>query len=119
MIPSLGGDAAYFARCRSARRRRRPRHRTTCAERPGSIGARPGDVLKITGGTVGVARAEASDESMWASIQIDGTARSNCGVGLQEQVTVAPVEHAQAVAVRFSPHVGRRRARNHRARKNA
>jgi transitional endoplasmic reticulum ATPase len=65
--------------------------------------ARPGDVLRITGVTVGVARAEASDESHVGSIQIDGTCRSNCSVGLQEQVTVAPVEHEQAVAVRFSP----------------
>ena len=36
-------------------------------------------------------------------IQNDSTARSNCGAGLQEQVTVAPIEHAQAVAVRFAP----------------
>jgi len=35
--------------------------------------------------------------------QIDGTCRSNCSAGLQEQVTVALVEHAQAVAVRLSP----------------
>ena len=67
------------------------------------IGARVGDVLKITGGTVAVARAELSDEGREGMIQIDGTARSNCGAGLQEQVTVTPIEHSQAVAVRFSP----------------
>ena len=67
------------------------------------IGARVGDVLKITGGTVAVARAELSDEGRKGVIQIDGTARSNCGAGLQEQVAVTPIEHSQAVAVRFSP----------------
>jgi len=67
------------------------------------IGARVGDVLKITGGTVAVARAELSDEGREGMIQIDGTARSNCGAGLQEQVTVSAIEHSQAVAVRFSP----------------
>jgi len=67
------------------------------------IGARVGDVLKITGGTVAVARAELSDEGREGMIQIDGTARSNCGAGLQEQVAVTPIEHSQAVAVRFSP----------------
>jgi transitional endoplasmic reticulum ATPase len=67
------------------------------------IGARAGDVIKITGGTSCVARVEVSDEKLEGYIQIDGTARSNCGVGLQEQVTVTPVEHNQAVAVRLSP----------------
>src|SRR5579864_3266911 len=67
------------------------------------IGARPGDILKITGGTFTVARAELSDDGHEGVIQIDGTARSNCGAGLQEQVAVAPVESAQAVAVRLSP----------------
>ncbi len=67
------------------------------------MGVRAGDVLKITGATIGVARAELSDEGYEGMIQIDGTCRSNCGAGLQEQVTVTPVEHAQAVAVRFSP----------------
>jgi transitional endoplasmic reticulum ATPase len=65
--------------------------------------ARAGDVLKITGGTVGVARAELSDEGHEGLIQIDGTCRSNCSAGLQEQVTVTPIEREQAVAVRFSP----------------
>ncbi|MGB0050278.1 MAG: AAA family ATPase, partial [Terriglobales bacterium] len=65
--------------------------------------ARAGDVLKISGSTVGVARAEISDDAYEGMIQIDGTCRSNCGAGLQEQVVVTPVEHAQAVAVRFSP----------------
>ncbi len=67
------------------------------------MGARAGDVLKITGGTVGVARAELSDERHEGMIQIDGTCRSNCSAGLQEQVTVARIEREQAVAVRISP----------------
>ena len=67
------------------------------------IGARVGDVLKITGATVSVARAQIADEGHQGVIQIDGTTRSNCGAGLQEQVTVTPIEHAQAVAVRLAP----------------
>jgi transitional endoplasmic reticulum ATPase len=67
------------------------------------IGARAGDVLKISGGSVGVARAELSDDGFEGMIQIDGTCRSNCNAGLQEQVTVAVVDHAQAVSVRLSP----------------
>jgi transitional endoplasmic reticulum ATPase len=67
------------------------------------IGARPGDILKITGRTVAVARAERSDDSLEGVVQIDGTARSNCGVSLQEQVTVTPVESAAAVSVRVTP----------------
>ncbi len=67
------------------------------------IGAQAGDVLKITGGTVAVARAELSEQGYEGMIQIDGTCRSNCSAGLQEQVTVTPVEHEQAVAVRFLP----------------
>src|ERR1700678_4363306 len=67
------------------------------------MGARAGDVLKITGGMTGVGRAELSDEGFEGMIQIDGTCRSNCSAGLQEQVTVTPVEHEQAVAVRLSP----------------
>jgi transitional endoplasmic reticulum ATPase len=67
------------------------------------MGAQAGDVLKITGGTVGVARAQLSDEGFEGMIQIDGTCRSNCSAGLQEQVTAAPIEYAQAVAVRLSP----------------
>ncbi|MGC1787871.1 MAG: hypothetical protein WA718_14110, partial [Terriglobales bacterium] len=42
------------------------------------MGARAGDVVKITGGTIAVARAEASDENYEGMIQIDGTCRSNC-----------------------------------------
>jgi transitional endoplasmic reticulum ATPase len=67
------------------------------------IGAQAGDVLKITGGTVGVARAERSDDGHEGMIQIDGTCRSNCSAGLQEQVSVARSEREQAVAVRLSP----------------
>ena len=67
------------------------------------LGARAGDVLKISGGTVAVGRAELSDQGFEGMIQIDGTCRSNCSAGLQEQVTVTPIEHEQAVAVRLSP----------------
>ncbi len=67
------------------------------------IGAQAGDVLKITGGTVGVARAELSDDGHEGMIQIDGTCRSNCSAGLQEQVSVVRSESEQAVAVRLSP----------------
>jgi transitional endoplasmic reticulum ATPase len=67
------------------------------------MGARVGGVVKITGATIAVARAELSDDGHEGMVQIDGTARSNCGAGLQEQVTVTPIEYDQAVAVRFSP----------------
>ena len=67
------------------------------------IGAKSGDIVKITGTTATVARVELSDELHEGLIQIDGTARSNCGAGLQEQVTVAVAEHSQAVAVRLTP----------------
>ena len=56
------------------------------------ISARPGDVLKIVGQTVAVARAEVSDDTQEGTIQIDGTLRSNCGAGLGEQVSVTSVE---------------------------
>ena len=67
------------------------------------IGARAGDILKISGGTMAVGRAELADEGLEGMIQIDGTCRSNCNAGLQEQVAVAVVEPQQAVAVRFTP----------------
>src|SRR5271170_3327517 len=67
------------------------------------IGIQVGDVIKITGGAVGVARAELSDDGYEGMIQIDGTCRSNCSAGLQEQVTVARIDSEQAVAVRLSP----------------
>src|SRR5262245_49186884 len=67
------------------------------------IGAGPGRVVNVTGGTAAVARAERADDSHEGPIQIDGTARSNCGVSLQEQVTVAPVESSAAVSVRVTP----------------
>ena len=67
------------------------------------LGARAGDVLKITGGTTAVGRVELADEGYEGMIQIDGTCRSNCSAGLQEQVTVTPIEPQQAVAVRLSP----------------
>jgi transitional endoplasmic reticulum ATPase len=89
------------------------------------IGARPGDVLKITGRTVAVVRAELNANADHADpnadhakpaeparaarsdlavgvIQIDGTVRSNCGAGLQELVSVVRTDHAQAVSVRLS-----------------
>jgi transitional endoplasmic reticulum ATPase len=67
------------------------------------MGAHPGDVLKITGGTAAVGRAELSDDGHEGMIQIDGTCRSNCNAGLQEQVTVSVIESQDAVAVRLSP----------------
>jgi transitional endoplasmic reticulum ATPase len=66
------------------------------------IGARPGDVLQITGRMVAVARAallDAGDEDL---VQIDGTVRGNCGGGLQEPVSIARVEHGTAVSVRLA-----------------
>ena len=68
-----------------------------------AIGAQVGDVLKITGAAISVVRAELSDNDKAGLIQIDGTTRSNCGAGLQEQVTVARTGHELAVAIRFSP----------------
>jgi transitional endoplasmic reticulum ATPase len=67
------------------------------------MGGRVGDVLKITGGMVGVGRAELSDDAFEGMVQMDGTCRSNCSAGLQEQVTVVSIEYQQAVAVRLSP----------------
>jgi len=67
------------------------------------IGAHSGDVLKITGATVAVGRAELSDDGHEGMIQIDGTCRSNCGAGLQEQVTASVIERQDAVAVRLTP----------------
>ena len=67
------------------------------------IGAQVGDVLKITGGATALGRAELADEGHEGMIQIDGTCRSNCSAGLQEQVVVSLVEPEQAVAVRLSP----------------
>jgi transitional endoplasmic reticulum ATPase len=67
------------------------------------IGARAGDILKISGGTMAVGRAELGDEGLEGMIQIDGTCRSNCNAGLQEQVAVSVVEPQPAVAVRFTP----------------
>jgi transitional endoplasmic reticulum ATPase len=67
------------------------------------INARPGDILQITGRTVAVARAAAGDPGLDGCIQIDGTLRSNCGAGLEEEVSATPVESSQAVAVRLAP----------------
>ena len=65
--------------------------------------ARAGDTLRIIGLTAAVARAEVAPGGPAGIVRIDGTVRSNCGAGLQELVTVAPIEAAQAVAVRFAP----------------
>src|SRR5437763_628695 len=67
------------------------------------IGARPGDIVKITGRTSAVARVEVSDAGHEGIVQIDGTIRSNCGAALDESIAVTPVEWAQAVAVRLAP----------------
>jgi transitional endoplasmic reticulum ATPase len=63
----------------------------------------PGAIAQIAGRTTAVARLDVADDLADGTIQIDGTQRSNCGAGLDEAVTVTPVEHAQAVAVRLSP----------------
>jgi transitional endoplasmic reticulum ATPase len=67
------------------------------------LGAQPGDVLKIAGTTTAVARAVLADSDLEGHIQIDGTARSNCGAGLQELVVVSRTEHAHALSVRMTP----------------
>ena len=67
------------------------------------MGARAGDVVKITGNATAVGRAELSAEAYDGMIQIDGTCRSNCGAGLQEQVTVTRIDSEPAVAVRLTP----------------
>jgi transitional endoplasmic reticulum ATPase len=66
------------------------------------IGARPGDVLQITGRMVAVARAALLETPEEDIVQIDGTVRSNCGGGLQEPVSIARVEHGTAVSVRLA-----------------
>jgi transitional endoplasmic reticulum ATPase len=67
------------------------------------IGGRPGDVVKIAGRTAAFARAELAGPEQAGTVQIDGTARCNCGAGLQEQATVTVVDSAQAVAIRLTP----------------
>jgi transitional endoplasmic reticulum ATPase len=67
------------------------------------LGAQPGAILKIIGNTPALGRAEVSDELHEGFVQIDGTCRSNCGAGLQEQVTVTAIEAQSAVAVRLTP----------------
>ena len=67
------------------------------------IGGHVGDIVKLTGGSIGVGRAELSDDGHEGMIQIDGTCRSNCSAGLLEQVTVATIDRQEAVAVRLSP----------------
>ena len=68
-----------------------------------SIGARPGDVLQLTGRLVGVARAGLQPAGGEGTVQIDGTVRANCGAALDETVTISRVEHGTAVSVRLSP----------------
>ena len=67
------------------------------------IGAKRGDIVKITGRTTAVARVDVSDAGRDGIVQIDGTIRSNCGAALDEAIAVATVESAQAVAVRLAP----------------
>ena len=67
------------------------------------MGAKVGDVLRISGSATAVGRAELSAEAYDGMVQIDGTCRSNCGAGLQEHVTVTRVDSEQAVAVRLTP----------------
>ena len=67
------------------------------------LGATAGDVVKITGSATAVGRAEISADGHEGMIQIDGTCRSNCSAGLQEQVSVTKIEREQAVAVRLAP----------------
>jgi transitional endoplasmic reticulum ATPase len=67
------------------------------------MGVRAGEVVKISGSATAVGHAEISEDGHEGMIQIDGTCRSNCGAGLQEQVTVARIDSEQAVAVRFAP----------------
>jgi len=67
------------------------------------LGARVGDILRVTGRTPSVVRADLSEPEIPGVIQIDGTTRSNSGSGLEEQVTVAVTEAAAAVAIRLTP----------------
>src|SRR5436190_20771130 len=67
------------------------------------LGARVGDILKVTGRTPAVVRAELSEPEIPGVIQIDGTTRSNSGSGLEEQVTASVTEAAAAVAIRLTP----------------
>jgi transitional endoplasmic reticulum ATPase len=67
------------------------------------MSAAPGDIVKISGTATAVGRVEFSEDGHEGMIQIDGTCRSNCGAGLQEQVTVARIDSEQAVAVRLTP----------------
>src|SRR2546428_360575 len=66
------------------------------------IGARPGDILKITGRTSAVARADVSDAAHDGLIKMDGTVRSNGGPALRDHVAASRVESAQAVSVRMA-----------------
>jgi transitional endoplasmic reticulum ATPase len=66
------------------------------------IGARPGDVLQITGRLTAFARAGVLEGGEEGTVQIDGTVRGNCGGGLQEPVSIARVEHGIAVSVRLA-----------------
>ena len=80
------------------------------------MGARPGDVVKITGSATAVGRAEISEDGHEGMIQIDGTCRSNCGAGLQEQVTVARDRQRASGRCALLAIVGRRRACHDRSR---
>src|SRR5438045_8693064 len=66
------------------------------------LGARPGAIVKVSGRSVSVARTQPSGPGHEGVVQMDGTARSNCGAGLQEQVSVSLTESAVAVSVRLA-----------------
>jgi len=67
------------------------------------IGAKPGDVLKITGGTVAVGRAEVSDDAHEGMIQIDGTCAAIAARDCRSKSPLRPSRRKQPVAVRFTP----------------
>jgi len=71
--------------------------------RSATHGARAGDWSKLPAAPRLSVALKFSADGHEGMIQIDGTCRSNCGAGLQEQVTVARIDSEQAVAVRFSP----------------
>jgi len=108
----LPADRITLASPKHASRTSRMRSAAVAADLE-RLGARPGDILKITGRTVAVARAHVSDAAHDGLIQIDGTVRSNCGAGLQEHVTASPVESAQASRSAWR-RSGRCRAGDHR-----
>ena len=82
------------------------------------LGARSGDVLKITGGTVAVGRAELADDGHEGMIQIDGTCRSNCSAGLAGAGNGRSYREAGCRRRPLVADVGRRSSRDYRPRAN-